>query len=274
MYDDGDAAPSTLFGRITPPKDAPAPEPKRTGGLFDRITPPKEENKPFGGAGLFGAGGGGDQTWTPDKGLNFAPAPSTGSSLFSGAGTTKSSSGNLFGGAVNGTSSTNSTGLFGSKPSSAAATPSAVTSAETSEAEASTPKEGEPSDAQPPEVPENDLSGPGPGEEDEDPCFQARSIIYRVTEGKLIKEGVGNLRVLKNRVNGKGRIVVRSDIGKVLMNVALSKDVKYALQDKRLLRVPEFSEGGKIKMWGARIGKEDIAAKLLKTVDEIKGGSL
>lgn len=270
MYDDRDAAPPTLFGRATPPKDAPTPEPKHTGGLFDRITPPKEESRP---AGLFG----GDQTWTPDKGLNFAPAPFTGSSLFSDPATAKSSSstsGNLFGGAANGTSSTNSAGLFGSKPSSTAATPSAVTSAETSEAEASTPKEGEPSDAQPPEVPEHDLSGPGPGEEDEDSFFQARSIIYRMAEGKLNKEGVGSLRVLKNRVNGKGRIVVRSDIGKVVMNVALSKDIKYSLQDKRLLRVPEFFEGGRMRMWAARIGKEDVAAKLLKTVDEIKGGSL
>ncbi|KAF8254001.1 hypothetical protein K440DRAFT_151158 [Wilcoxina mikolae CBS 423.85] len=270
MYDDDEPASSKrsggLFNRISPPKDASASEPKRTGGLFDRISPPKEEIKPF-GTSLFGAGG--DQTWSPDKGLKFSSAPSPSSSLFSGAGT--NNKGGLFGG-TNGTS-TASSGLFGSKPSSAAATPSALTSAENSEAENGTPNEGDPSDAQPPATTETDLSKQGPGEEDEDSLFQARSIVYDMSGPKPQKEGVGTLRVLKNRISGKSRIIVRSDIGKVVMNVALKGNIKYILQEKRLLRVPEFLESGGIKTWGARIGKEDVAGKLLSTVEEVKGSS-
>jgi len=268
MYDDDEPVSSKpsggLFDRISPPKDASSLEPKHTGGLFDRISPPKEEIKPF-GTSMFGVGG--DQTWTPDKGLKFSSTPSPGSSLFSGASTNK---GGLFG--ANGTS-TGSSSLFGSKPSSAAATPSALTSAENSEAENGTSNEGDPSDSQPPATTETDLSKQGPGEEDENSLFQARSIIYDMSGPELTKEGVGTLRVLKNRLNGKSRIIVRSDIGKVVMNVALKGSVKYVLREKRLLRVPEFLESGKIKTWGARIGKEEVAAKLLSTVEEAKGSS-
>ena len=236
------------------------PATKSAGSLF---------NKPTGGRGLFG--GGGDQTWSPEKGVNFAPAPAVGSSLFSGS---NANGGGLFGSSnANGKPST-TTGFFGSKPLAPPASgsnTSATTSAEASEAETTPAAEGEPSDAQPPAKPEKDLSQQGPGEEEEDSKFSTRSIVYDMDAKPPSKLGVGTLRVLKNRSNGKARVLVRNDLGKVLLNLALSKDASYVVQDNRLLRVPEFQENGKIRTWGCRVGKEDgIAEKLKAAVEEAK----
>jgi len=246
-----------LFDRITPPKDVPAPEPKRTGGLFDRITPPKDNYAPANAAEGMPSNGG-DQTWNPEKGLKFS-APSNTST-------------NLFGSTNN---AALSTGFTFSKPSSTA-TPSVATSTEVSESEkenGNSAADGEPSDAQPPPKSETDLSKQGPGEEDESSMFQVRAIVYDTTGGGYKKEGVGTLRVLKNKTNGRGRVIVRSDIGKVVLNVRLQVEMEYSLREKRLLLVPEFQAGGKLKIWGIRLGKEDVAEELRKVVEEVKKGT-
>jgi hypothetical protein len=244
-----------LFDRITPPKDVPAPEPKRTGGLFDRITPPKDNYAPVNAAKGMPSNGG-DQTWSPEKGLKFsAPTSNTSTSLF---------------GSTN--NAALSTGFTFSKPPSTA-TPSVTTSTEVSESEkenGGSAADGEPSDAQPPPKSETDLSKQGPGEEEESSMFQARAIVYDTTGGVYKKEGVGTLRVLKNKTNGRARVIVRSDIGKVVLNVRLQVETKYSVREKRLLLVPEFQVGG-VKVWGIRLGKEDVAEELRKVVEEMKG---
>jgi hypothetical protein len=223
--------------------DGSAPSLKKSGGLFDRISPPKDNGFKVGPS--FSSVG--DQTWSPDKGFKFAPAPAASTGLF---------------GNTNGSSS--SSGLFGSKP--ASATTTATTSAEASESEG-----GEPSDAPPPAQKDTDLSLQGPGEEDEDSMFQVRSLVYDMSGGGPPKKlGIGSLRVLKNRNNGKARIIVRSDIGKVVANVALVREVSYSVQDKRCLKVPEFLTGGGIRMLGFRVGKEEVAEQLRKVVEKAK----
>jgi hypothetical protein len=240
-------------------QDDSAPEPKKTGGLFDRVSPPKDNGFKVGPS--FGTG---DRTWTPDKGVKFAPAPAAGTGLFgSSTITTNGSKGGLFG---NSNGSSSSSGLFGSKP--ASTTTTAPTSAEAS---ASETEGGEPSDAPPPERKEADLSLQGPGEEDEDSLFQVRSLVYDFSNGTK-KVGVGALRVLKNRINGKARIIVRSDLGKVLLNMALVDKVTYNIQDKKCLKAPEFLPEGKMKMWGLRVGKEEDAEALRKVVEDAKLG--
>jgi hypothetical protein len=217
--------------------------PKGNGNsLFDRITPPKDSD-----SSVFGA------TSKPASNpfAAFNPTPAAGTGIFGSA--------------------QPSTGIFGSANGASSGTSvfAPAASPSTEKSEDATPAEGEPSDTPPDPSKSTDLSGKGPGEEDEDSLFSVRALIYDLTGGGTKKEGVGQLRVLKNRNNGKARIIVRSDIGKVLMNVALQPNVEYTVVQQRLLKVPEFLEGG-IKIWGTKCGKEENAATLLKIVEEAK----
>lgn len=228
--------------------------------MFDRASPTKQDHPFNPSASNFPSTG--DNTWSPEKGVKFsAPPPSGG--LFSG----NSNKGGICGG-TNGTSSSSSSGFtFSAKPA-GAVTP--VTSASASESETGGgADDGEPSDAQPSKT-EKDLSLQGPGEEDEDPVFQLpRSIIYDLSSTPVKTVGIGALRVLKNRVTGKSRILVRSDLGKVLLNVALKKDIKYQLHLGKCLKVPEFQADGSIKFFAAKVKADDLQ-KLLQTVEEVK----
>lgn len=219
------------------------------GSIFGFSSAPKDDNK----SSLFSNGA--DKTWSPDTGIKFSttglfpPATANGGGMFGGA-TAKPAA-----------APASSAGFFGSsKPTPVA---SVTTSASASESE-------DPSDVVPPHKNESNLSQQGPGEEDEDSLFQAKSVFYAVvTGGPLKKEGAGMLRVLKNRITGKGRVVIRTDVGKVLLNVGLAKDVKYVLQDNGLVRIPQFKEDGVVeKTWGIKV-KDQKA--LREAVEKGKG---
>ncbi|PWW71884.1 hypothetical protein C7212DRAFT_230168 [Tuber magnatum] len=118
-----------------------------------------------------------------------------------------------------------------------------------------------------------DLSGPGPGEEDEDSKYQMKALVYESTKEAFKKTGSGTLRVLKNRENGKARIVVRTDIGKVILNVGLNKALNYAVVDdkkKNSVRIPEFLPGGATRTWLVRVKLAEDAARLATVMNEEK----
>jgi len=244
-------------------------QPKPNGGsLFDRISSPATPSKTA-GTGLFGAPGA-DNTWSPDKGVKFSsdtkanPAAPT-SSLF-GSGTASSSPFNTpadvgfsFGSSV-------------TKPSSSLAPPAAASNATTPATTASdaSEAEGEPSDAAPPPVANSALSEKGPGEEDEDSLFESRAILYDMNCSPPEKRGVATLRVLKNRETGKGRMLMRTDIGNVILNVGIMKAVKYELQGKNTMTFPEFLSDGGRRTWSVRV-KPEPAKSMVKAVNDAKG---
>ncbi|KAG0635851.1 hypothetical protein HOY80DRAFT_892345 [Tuber brumale] len=118
-----------------------------------------------------------------------------------------------------------------------------------------------------------DLSGPGPGEEDEDSKYQMKALVYESTKEAFKKTGSGTLRVLKNREHGKARIVVRTDIGKVILNVGLNKVLNYAVVDdkkKNSIRIPEFLPGGATRTWLVRVKLAEDAARLATVMNEEK----
>ena len=199
------------------------------GSMFDRVSAPASDDKPAGNS-LFSN--------------DNAPKFSFGTNANGG------SSGALFG---------------GSAPAAAAEKPALPTPA----ASVSGGESEEPSDAVPPAKAESDLSKQGPGEEDEDSVLQAKTALYAIATGAPPKkEGAGVVRVLRNRVTGKGRVVVRTDAGKVLVNVGLVPDVSYVLQDNGLLRLPQFGEGGAVdKTWGIKVKEKE---RLRDAVDEAK----
>ncbi|CAZ82762.1 unnamed protein product [Tuber melanosporum] len=118
-----------------------------------------------------------------------------------------------------------------------------------------------------------DLSGPGPGEEDEDSKYQMKALVYESTKESFKKTGSGTLRVLKNRENCKARIVVRTDIGKVILNVGLNKLLNYTVVDdkkKNSIRIPEFLPGGSTRTWLVRVKLAEDAARLATVMNEEK----
>ncbi|KAJ6264363.1 hypothetical protein Dda_0508 [Drechslerella dactyloides] len=298
------ASSGSLFGRVT---STPTPTftfgqsaAPKTGavGLFGNTAAPNDT-----------------KTWTPEKGIifgnpaesnkndaatNAAPAPS----LFGGQAT---ASGSLFGNSsstsvpsfnfsmpANGKSIFSNPPskpatppvLFGGQPSGGLAPPGPLfgglspapsdisTPGETSNKEGGE-DENEPSDEAGQVGNSKDLSGRGPGEEDEDEVFEARSSIYNLVKGAYVKIGIGRLRVLKNRNTFRSRIVVKVETGKVLMNVGLRKELDYAKVSEseakgKVVKVIEFLQGGESRVWVMKVGTVELAQKLRKTLEENK----
>ncbi|KAK6339015.1 Ran-binding protein 3 [Orbilia brochopaga] len=293
---------SSLFGRVTstPSFNFGQSSAPKTGavGLFGSTTAPNDT-----------------KTWTPEKGIIFGnPAEgnkndtttntsSSNSSIFGGQATT---GGSLFGNSsstsvpsFNFSMPTNGKSIFSNPPSKPATPPvlfggpsgglappaplfggpspapsDISTPGETSNKEGGE-DENEPSDEAGQVGNTKDLSGRGPGEEDEDEVFEARSSIYNLVKGAYVKIGIGRLRVLKNRNTFRSRIVVKVETGKVLMNVALRKELDYARVSEseakgKVVKVIEFLQGGESRVWVMKVGTVELAQKLRKTLEENK----
>ena len=69
---------------------------------------------------------------------------------------------------------------------------------------------------------------------DEEAAHEARVAIKRhASEGGAAEwkdAGKGTLRLMRHKANGKGRIVVRNDLGKPTLNCALSNKMKFVAQ--------------------------------------------
>ncbi|EGX44291.1 hypothetical protein AOL_s00193g19 [Orbilia oligospora ATCC 24927] len=254
------------------------------------------------------------QTWTPDKGIKFGDRiDSKGSSTASGSVPAQSlfglqsqapAPGGLFGNTTtkfNFPQPTNGKGVFSNSPLKSAIpsvllsgltggglAPPATTFGGPSPApsDISTPgeasnKEGGEDDNDPSDEAgqqggnTKDLSGKGPGEEEEDEVFETRSSIYNLNNGAYVKIGIGRLRVLKNRINGRARIVVKVETGKVLMNVGLRKELDYTKVSEseakgKVVKIIEFLPEGKSRVWVMKVGTAELAQKLRKTLEEKK----
>ena len=114
------------------------------------------------------------------------------------------------------------------------------------------------------------------GEEDEDVLFSERSKLYRfVTESKEWKErGVGDFKILKNRVTKKIRFLMRREqVLKLCCNHNLTPDIEIkpmATSDKAWTwTAPDFSEGEiKNEVFGLKFKNSDIANTWKSVVDD------
>ncbi|TGZ77665.1 hypothetical protein EX30DRAFT_180101 [Ascodesmis nigricans] len=203
--------------------------------------------------GLFGRIGAPNTTTTTSSLFNNTNGTSTSttSSLFSATSSAPAAS-NIF-------SSTSST-PFSFTPKASPTPDTTTTTTTTTNAAATTTTANEPSDTPPDPSLATDLSGSGPGEEDEDTLFSVKCVVYLASENNK-KIGNGLARVLKNRDNGKARIIVRTNMGNVILNVRCVQGVKYVVQQGKLIVVPEFVVEGGMKRWCVRVGKEADAEK-------------
>lgn len=271
---------SSLFGRVSDPKPStslsesvfgtPTKASTSTGGLFSNRL---------------------DQTWSPDRGVKFESANGNGNgSIFSAKSSGEAKPATNFFGTGSSTSSAVTTpgasSIFGTPGPKAevgfsfggngTTKPSGPISIPTSRETTATPEDSsEPNDNAHLAKNEVDLSAQGPGEEEEDSLFQVRAIIYEIVGGGIApkKAGVGTLRVLKNRITGKARVVTRTEGGKVVLNVGLVKEVTYGLGEKRgkNVSVVEFLAGSKPKRFSVRVKEEDVAKQLGQIMDGAKG---
>lgn len=108
------------------------------------------------------------------------------------------------------------------------------------------------------------------GEEDEETLYTKRSKVSQLKADKSGYEskGLGELKVLKNKVTGKSRFLVRSDGSfNVVLNVPISKDIKYEIigAKNNILKVPVFTESG-VETYICQVKTNGDAEELLKSV--------
>lgn len=116
------------------------------------------------------------------------------------------------------------------------------------------------------------MSGSGPGEENDEVLYSVRVAVYIKDEkGAMKKIAVGASRVLRDKTSGKSRFIVRTEQGKVALNVGLLKAVHYTpVPDKKVLLVPDFS-AGKPKVYTVRMKESKAVEEIGKVIADVKG---
>lgn len=119
-----------------------------------------------------------------------------------------------------------------------------------------------------------DLMAARPGEEDEDVLFEvkAKAMVYDAAssgDSKWVVKGVGPLRVMKHRNTGKTRFLLRAEpTGRIAVNSAVLKDVKYESISAKAIRLPVANPSGKIDPYTFKVGKDEDAKELARILME------
>ncbi|RPB18524.1 hypothetical protein L211DRAFT_724165 [Terfezia boudieri ATCC MYA-4762] len=118
-----------------------------------------------------------------------------------------------------------------------------------------------------------DMSGPGPGEENDEVLYSVRVAVYiKDDHGAMKKVAVGVSRVLKDKDTMKTRFLVRTEQGKVVVNVRLQEGVQYTpVPDKKVILIPDFSSGQKPKVYTVRTKESSAVVELGRIIAEVKG---
>lgn len=231
---------------------------------------------------LFGAGQNGvknDQTWKKDSPIKFASDSSSTSKPDSTSSETPKPFSTLFGappapkptagdskpslGFTFGAPSTQTSSIFSSAPNSTAT--SAASTPGTSDAGAGESGDGEAAEA----LPQVDLARGGAGEENEEVLMETRARGLKMAKEGWDSQGVGFVKILKNRETSRSRVVLRADpSGKVLLNASLMKDLKYTVNGTGVF-FPVPQPDGSLEQWAIRTKKEDIG-RLGSTMEEAK----
>ena len=240
----------------------------------------------------------GDHTWKVDSPIKFGDSSNAPAVSITSPSPSKPTFGGLFGAAKSTvtnempskpTSSVFSTPLaktpsvgfsFGFKPTTASLAPPAnndsnatsrATSpgATTGESANESNADGEDDKAEKQE--QIDLTSSGPGEEDEDVIMQvkAKALQWDKDLSSWASKGLGPLRVLQNRESKHTRVLLRQDpSGKIVLNFALSKSFTYESSQSKTVRVPVINESGKIESWMIKVGSDEDAKKLARSMED------
>ncbi|KAH8435295.1 RanBP1 domain protein [Aspergillus melleus] len=229
-----------------------------------------------------------DQTWKRDSPIKFAgdstvssgpkidfTAPKTApdsskslSTLFGGASSGPNSStagtspatGFSFGGPAQKPASFLASSTLGSAAPSRTPTPGVTTDTGAEES-----GDGESAES----LPQVDLSRGGAGEENEDVVIELRARGMKLLPSGWESQGVGFVRVLKDRTTSRGRVLLRADpSGKVVLNAALMKQIKYIVSGNSVQFLVPQAEGAP-EQWAVRVKKEEVQ-RLGSAIEETK----
>ncbi|KAI1643572.1 uncharacterized protein F4817DRAFT_361421 [Daldinia loculata] len=275
-------AASNIFGSLTKSSDLTS-----KGGLFGRVqmgsngqplrgTVNEEEESANQGASLFGGssnggnGGNGAPSFsftqaTPNQNISnpFAPKPT---SSFSGTGSFLQAGGDFTG--------TSSDSPFPA-PSSIGTTPvNGTPEPQTQHDDEETPQE------------QISLINGGPGEEDEMILHEVRAKAIKfvpIVKGSDDEEerkspwstqGVGPLRILKNKTSGTVRVLLRAEPrGHIAMNKAILSDVEYKAKEKTVNFVAANDEGSGLETWVLQVKKPESAQQLAGILEANKSAN-
>ena len=109
------------------------------------------------------------------------------------------------------------------------------------------------------------------GEEDEELLYSHRAKLFRYTEGEWKERGLGDVKVLKHRVSGKLRVLMRREqIFKLCLNHILTADIEYKKKDDKswMFVANDFSEGEiEVISFCIRFKSQEIAEEFKSIVD-------
>ncbi|KAI0885751.1 uncharacterized protein GGS22DRAFT_161895 [Annulohypoxylon maeteangense] len=137
------------------------------------------------------------------------------------------------------------------------------------------------------EAPQEQLSltTGGPGEEDEIILHEVRAKAIKyvsIRKGEEEEEnkspwttqGVGPLRVLKNKSTGTVRMLLRAEPrGHIAMNKALLSDVEYKSKEKTVTIVAASDNGNELESWVLQVKKPDFAQELVRVLEANKSAN-
>lgn len=167
---------------------------------------------------------------------------------------------------------------FGSSAPAAAAAPAAAPAFgvasgnlfKKDETKTETAEAGEPDDTPKTVTDSEDLSGQGPGEENEDNVAEYRVKLHKLADGKWETIGVGQLRVLVDKDTKKARILMRAEqSGRVVLNCVVRKELTYSAL-KNNVNIVDFDENSKPVKYLAKIKTAAEADKLSGKIEEVK----
>lgn len=130
------------------------------------------------------------------------------------------------------------------------------------------------------------LTDGGPGEEDEIILHEVRAkAIKYVTISKdseddeekkspWATQGVGPLRVLKNKSTGTVRVLLRAEPrGHIAMNKALLPDIEYKSKEKTVTFAAVKDDGAGLETWLLQVKKPEFAQELVRVLEANKSAN-
>lgn len=122
--------------------------------------------------------------------------------------------------------------------------------------------------------PQSNLSGKGPGEEEEDSVYEKKAKVYELVNGEYKVQGVGPLRVLSHKTSKKARILVRAEgSGRIILNTLLRSQIKYSVEGKGQVKVIDFKSDGKPTTYIIRVKTQEDGENLRNILEEHKANA-
>jgi nucleoporin NUP2 len=128
------------------------------------------------------------------------------------------------------------------------------------------------------------LTEGGPGEEDETILHEVRAKAIKFIpvekrdedkqKSPWATQGVGPLRLLKNKSSGTVRVLLRAEPrGHIALNKTILSDVEYKAKEKTVNFVAANDDGSGLESWLLQVKKPELALELARMLEANKGAN-